>query len=54
MQSQKKKDEEKVKDLIIKKIFNSANHKKIVKSAARASSLEQQKLIDKYNKMVSC
>lgn len=48
-----KKNKKEAKDLIIKGVFNAANHRKIIKKAAEASFFEQQKIIDKYNKIIS-
>ena len=53
LMTKKAKNEKIAKEMIFKKIFNSANHKKMVKNAARKSSEDQEMLIKKYNKLVS-
>ncbi|KKS44082.1 MAG: hypothetical protein UV05_C0012G0011 [candidate division CPR1 bacterium GW2011_GWA2_42_17] len=48
-----KKDKNKaVKDLILKKYFNSKSEKKAIVHAARESSREQNELLTKYRQLV--
>ena len=48
-----KKDKNKdVKDLILKKYFNSKSEKKAIVHAAKESAKEQNELLTKYNQLV--
>lgn len=51
--SKKSKSKKIAKDFILKKMFNSADHKKMVIHAARKSSEDQKKLIKKYDRQFS-
>ena len=46
------KNEQIAKDFIVKEMLDPTSHKKIVISAARKSSEDQEKLIRKYDELV--
>lgn len=47
----KSKQERKAKEIILRGFFNSANQKKAMKKAARESTDDQKKLLEKYQNM---
>jgi len=50
-------DNEEIREVLYKSMFNSSVHSKIIREAARKSSEEQKALVEKYDKMkkaVSC
>ncbi len=40
-----------VKDVLLKSMFNSSVHSKIIKQSAKKSSEDQKELIEKYDKL---
>lgn len=53
VRAEKVRNEKIAKDLIVKKFFDSEDHKKIVIDAVRKSSQAQEELIAKYDAMVT-
>lgn len=44
--------EEKIKELLLKRLFDSSTQQKAIEHAARESTKEQKKLLDRYHTLV--